>query len=104
MIHSAQRKRRGEETHTLRCKIRQITLGLLCAAASSAQPLALGGITHVAFRIANLRASAAFYQGLGFEEAFRFDDAGSTVVDFLKINDHHFIEQSPRPADSSPWA
>ncbi|MGA3019368.1 MAG: VOC family protein [Bryobacteraceae bacterium] len=69
---------------------------------SSAQPLSLGGIAHVAFRIAGLHASATFYQGLGFEEAFRFDDAGATLVDFLKINDHQFIELYPRTADSQP--
>jgi predicted lactoylglutathione lyase len=48
------------------------------------------GITYVAFRIADLHASATFYQGLGFEQAFRFDDSRRTVVDFLKINDHQF--------------
>jgi rhamnogalacturonyl hydrolase YesR/catechol 2,3-dioxygenase-like lactoylglutathione lyase family enzyme len=80
----------------------QITLGLLCAAVPRAQPLALRGITHVAFRVADLPASAAFYQRLGFEQAFRFDDSGTTVVDFLKINDHQFIELYPRTADSQP--
>jgi catechol 2,3-dioxygenase-like lactoylglutathione lyase family enzyme len=48
------------------------------------------------------RASAAFYQRLGFEQAFRFDDSGTTAVDFLKINDHQFIELYPRTADSQP--
>ena len=81
-------------------KIRQLALGLLCAAVSCAQPLALRGITHVAFRVADLPASAAFYQALGFEQAFRFDDAGITAVDFLKINDRQFIELYPRTADS----
>ena len=72
------------------------------AALSSAQPLALRGITHVALRIADLPASAAFYQRLGFEQAFRFDDSGAPVVDFRKINDHQFIELYPRTADSQP--
>jgi rhamnogalacturonyl hydrolase YesR len=53
-------------------------------------------------RIADLPASAAFYQRLGFEQAFRFDDSGATVVDFRKINDHQFIELYPRTADSQP--
>ncbi|HMC59475.1 MAG TPA: VOC family protein, partial [Candidatus Solibacter sp.] len=66
----------------VRFQIRQITLGLLCAAVSLAQPLALGGIAHVAFRVADLAASETFYQGLGFEHAFRFDDAGTTAVAF----------------------
>jgi len=81
-------------------KIRQITFVLLCSAVSFGQPpLALGGIAHVAFRIADLDASAAFYQGLGFEEAFRFEDAGKISVEFLKINDRQFIELYPRTAD-----
>ena len=80
----------------------RITLGLLCAAVASAQPLALHGIAHVAFRIADLQTSATFYRGLGFEEAFRFDDSGRTAVDFLKINDHQFIELYPRTSDSQP--
>ena len=71
-------------------------------AVSCAQPLALGGIAHIAFRIADLHASATFYQGLGFEQAFRFEDAGATTVDFLKINDRQFIELYPRTADSQP--
>jgi rhamnogalacturonyl hydrolase YesR len=83
-------------------KLPQLALGLLCAALASAQPPAPGGITHVAFRVAGLPASAAFYQALGFEQAFRFDDSGRTVVDFRKINDHQFIELYPRTADSQP--
>jgi catechol 2,3-dioxygenase-like lactoylglutathione lyase family enzyme len=83
-----------------RFKIRLIALGLLCAAVCGPQPLALRGITHVAFRIADLLASVAFYQRLGYEQAFRFDDSGRTVVDFRKINDHQFIGLYPRTADS----
>ena len=88
--------------NTMRLKIRPITLTLLCAAVSCAQPLALGGIAHVAFRIADLPASAAFYQALGFEQAFHLDDSGRTTVAFLKINNHQFIELYPRTADSQP--
>src|SRR5450432_470854 len=86
----------------VRFQIRQITLGLLCAAVSGAQPLALGGIAHVAFRVADLAASETFYQGLGFEQAFRFDDAGTTAVAFRKINDHQFIELYPRTSGGQP--
>jgi len=86
----------------MRLKIRQITLSLLCAAVAGAQSLALSGITHVALRIANLPLSTAFYEGLGFEQAFHLDDAGRTTVAFLKINDHQFIELYPRTTDSQP--
>lgn len=67
---------------------------------SWAQPPALSAIAHVAFRISDLPRSAAFYQGLGFEQAFRFEDSGRTVVDFRKINDRQFIELYPRTSDS----
>ena len=86
----------------MRLKTWPVTLTLLCAAVSCAQPLALGGIAHVAFRIADLPASAAFYQTLGFEQAFHLDDSGRTTVAFLKINDHQFIELYPRTEDSQP--
>jgi len=86
----------------MQSRVRQITLGLLCAASSFAQPLPAPDIAHVALRIANLQASAAFYETLGFEQAFRFEDGGATSVAFLKINDHQFIELYPRASDSQP--
>jgi catechol 2,3-dioxygenase-like lactoylglutathione lyase family enzyme len=89
-------------THNPRIEIRRMALGLMFAAVCCAQPVALRGITHVAFRIADLQASAAFYRSLGFEEAFRFEDGGITAVDFLKINDRQFIELYPRTVDSQP--
>jgi catechol 2,3-dioxygenase-like lactoylglutathione lyase family enzyme len=58
------------------------------------------GIAHVAIRVHDLAASVAFYQKLGFEQAFdlrRNDGAhGSfTYESFIKINDSQFIELYP---------
>jgi catechol 2,3-dioxygenase-like lactoylglutathione lyase family enzyme len=74
----------------------------ILAAAAQAQTPALDGITHVAFRISNLDASRAFYERLGFEQAFTFEDAGRVTVAFMKINDHQFIELYPKTSDSQP--
>lgn len=59
-------------------------------------------ITHVAFRVSNLDASRDFYQKLGFEQAFTFEDAGRVTVAFMKINDHQFIELYPQTDKSQP--
>ncbi len=79
-----------------------VCAAVLCAAIVQAQPVPLNGITHVAFRIGDLEKSRAFYQKLGFEQAFAFTDDGKTVVAFMKINDHQFIELYPRTAANEP--
>ncbi len=56
----------------------------------------LSGIAHVALRVANLDASRAFYEQLGFEEAFAFDQGGSPTEAFIKVNDTQFIELYPQ--------
>jgi len=70
------------------------------AAFSWAQSPALSGIAHVAFRVADVAAARAFYQKLGFEQAFEFTREGKTTEAFIKINDRQFIELYPR--DSQP--
>jgi catechol 2,3-dioxygenase-like lactoylglutathione lyase family enzyme len=65
------------------------------AAAPAQQAPPLAGIAHVALRVKNLAASIAFYQSLGFVQAFdlRHDDV--PYESFIKINDHQFIELYP---------
>ncbi len=60
----------------------------------------LNGIAHVAFRVAELEKSRQFYESLGFERAFEFTDAGKVTEQFIKVNDHQFIELYPRTLES----
>jgi len=51
---------------------RIIGMGIFLATLSWAQSPSLSGIAHVAFRVADIAAARAFYQKLGFEQAFEF--------------------------------
>ncbi len=55
----------------------------------------LMGIAHVALRVRNLAASRAFYQALGFEEAFDLRRDNVPYESFIKIDDTQFIELYP---------
>ena len=61
--------------------------------AQQAPPLA--GIAHLALRVHDLEASRAFYQSLGFEEAFDLRRNDIPYESFIKINDHQFLELYP---------
>jgi len=50
------------------------------------------GIAHVALRVHDLAASVAFYEKLGFEQAFDLRKDNIPYESFLKINDTQFIE------------
>ncbi len=70
-------------------------------AQSSTPPLA--GIAHVSVRVQDLAASRAFYESLGFEQAFDLKRDGVPYESFLKINDHQFLELYPvSPKDPTP--
>ena len=79
---------------------RIVGIGLFLATLSWAQSAALSGIAHVAFRVADVAAARAFYQKLGFEQAFEFTKDGKTTEAFIKLNDRQFIELYP--LDSQP--
>ena len=53
------------------------------------------GLAHVAIRVRNLAASRAFYEKLGFEQAFDLSKDGVPYESFIKINDRQFIELYP---------
>jgi catechol 2,3-dioxygenase-like lactoylglutathione lyase family enzyme len=54
------------------------------------------GIAHIAIRVKDIAASVAFYNKLGFQQAFANTAADGTVTQaFLKINDKQFIELYP---------
>jgi catechol 2,3-dioxygenase-like lactoylglutathione lyase family enzyme len=63
------------------------------ASAQNAPPF--NGIAHVAIRVHDLAASVAFYQKLGFEQAFDLRKDDVPYESFIKINDHQFIELYP---------
>jgi catechol 2,3-dioxygenase-like lactoylglutathione lyase family enzyme len=65
----------------------------IAAPAQQAPPLA--GIAHVAIRVKDLKASIAFYEGLGFAQAFDLRRDNVPYESFIKINDHQFIELYP---------
>ena len=75
---------------------------LLCAGGCFAQPSSQSGIAHVAFRVADLEASRAFYNRLGFEQFYEAKQGDRTTQAFLKVNDHQFIELYPRTEASQP--
>jgi catechol 2,3-dioxygenase-like lactoylglutathione lyase family enzyme len=79
---------------------RIVGIGILLATLSWAQSPALSGIAHVAFRVADVATARAFYQKLGFEQAFEFTKDGKTTEAFIKIGDRQFIELYP--PDSQP--
>jgi catechol 2,3-dioxygenase-like lactoylglutathione lyase family enzyme len=55
----------------------------------------LNGIAHVAIRVHDLAASIAFYEKLGFEQAFDLRKNDIPYESFIKINDSQFIELYP---------
>jgi len=84
--------------------VRNLSVALLCLTAFSpartqsieAFPqIKLAGIAHVALRVHDLAASRAFYESLGFEEAFDLRRDNIPYESFIKINDRQFIELYP---------
>jgi catechol 2,3-dioxygenase-like lactoylglutathione lyase family enzyme len=58
-------------------------------------PPPFNGIAHIAIRVHDLAASTAFYEKLGFEQAFDLRKNDIPYESFIKINDHQFIELYP---------
>ena len=79
----------------------QITLAALvflsgfARAQSDTPPPPFNGIAHVAIRVRDLAASIAFYQKLGFEQAFDLRKNDIPYESFIKINDNQFLELYP---------
>ena len=62
----------------------------------------LAGIAHVAFRVSDVAKSREFYQKLGFEQSFEFNDPRKPPVSYMKVNDSQFIELYQRKDDTQP--
>jgi catechol 2,3-dioxygenase-like lactoylglutathione lyase family enzyme len=78
-----------------RRSIRVSFFGLCCSLLCLAQAPDLNGIAHLAFRVSDVQASRAFYEKLGFEQAFELTKNGKTTEAFIKVNDRQFIELYP---------
>jgi catechol 2,3-dioxygenase-like lactoylglutathione lyase family enzyme len=83
-------------------RLTSVCMGFFCASFCWAQPATQSWIAHVAFRVAGLDASRAFYNKLGFDQFFEMKQGERTTEAFLKINDHQFIELYPRTDPSQP--
>ena len=76
-----------------------LTFSLLTVTLPAQQTPPLAGIAHVALRVKDLAVSRAFYEGLGFEQAFDLSRDGVPYESFIKVNDHQFIELYPVSAN-----
>jgi catechol 2,3-dioxygenase-like lactoylglutathione lyase family enzyme len=63
----------------------------------------MNGIAHIAILVKDLPASLAFYNKLGYQQAFAMTRGDVTTQSFLKLNDRQFIEIYPMsPRDTEP--
>jgi catechol 2,3-dioxygenase-like lactoylglutathione lyase family enzyme len=66
-----------------------------------AQTRQITGMAHIAYRATDLDKEVAFFQKLGFEQAFaNTSPDGKITESFIKIDDHQFIEVYPPGAAS----
>src|ERR1700757_274972 len=72
-----------------------IVLAAFANAQSESHAPPFNGIAHVAIRVHDLAASVAFYEKLGFEQAFDLRKDNVPYESFIKINDNQFIELYP---------
>jgi catechol 2,3-dioxygenase-like lactoylglutathione lyase family enzyme len=89
--------------HTLPAALLTILLAISAHAQSDTPSPPFNGIAHVAIRVHDLAASVAFYQKLGFDQAFDLRKDNVPYESFIKINDNQFIELYPvTPKDPTP--
>jgi catechol 2,3-dioxygenase-like lactoylglutathione lyase family enzyme len=74
-----------------------LLLGSLAVAQSPKSP-PIHGLAHVAIRVNDIAASRAFYEKLGFQQAFDMEKNGVVTQSFIKVNDRQFIELYPKTA------
>ena len=65
------------------------------AATAPTQTPPFNGIAHIAIRVQSIAASLAFYNKLGYQQAFANMRGDVTTQSFVKINDKQFIELYP---------
>ena len=105
MLHLLPRRRYSEDTSMrpschLIC-IFAAALAILPSLDAQSTTPPLAGIAHVSLRVKDLAASRAFYESLGFEQAFDLKRDAIPYESFININDQQFLELSPAtPKDS----
>jgi catechol 2,3-dioxygenase-like lactoylglutathione lyase family enzyme len=77
-----------------------LSLSPLAIAAQKPTSPPIHGLAHIAIRVNDIAASRAFYEKLGYEQAFAFDKNGVVTQSFMKVNDRQFIELYPKLATS----
>jgi catechol 2,3-dioxygenase-like lactoylglutathione lyase family enzyme len=71
------------------------------AQAQPPQSPPIHGLAHIAVRVADIATSRAFYERLGYQQAFAFEKNGTATQSFIKVNDRQFIELYPRTETQS---
>lgn len=83
-----------------------LLFAFFCIASLHAQNNQITGIGHIAYRATDLDKEVAFFQKLGFEQAFANTSADGKITEsFIKVNDHQFIEVYPstKPGEQLGW-
>jgi len=65
------------------------------ATAAPSQTPPMNGIAHIALRVQSIADSLAFYNKLGYQQAFAWTRGDVTTQSFLKLNDTQYIELYP---------
>jgi catechol 2,3-dioxygenase-like lactoylglutathione lyase family enzyme len=98
------RSRHRSARHAMRlvlCALVPILLVPLVYAQPDTKTAPFNGIAHIAFRVHDLANSIAFYEKLGFEQAFDLRKDDVPYESFIKINDTQFIElHAATPTDT----
>jgi len=78
-----------------------LLFAVFCVTQLPAQTSQITGIAHIAYRATDLDKEVAFFQKLGFEQAFaNTGPDGKVTESFIKVNDRQFIEVYPPGAAS----
>jgi catechol 2,3-dioxygenase-like lactoylglutathione lyase family enzyme len=73
-----------------------LSLAIASVATLQGQSAQITGIGHIAYRATDLDKEVAFFQKLGFEQAFaNVSPEGKVTESFIKVNDRQFIEVYP---------
>jgi catechol 2,3-dioxygenase-like lactoylglutathione lyase family enzyme len=62
----------------------------------------MNGIAHIAIRVQSIADSLAFYNKLGYQQAFAWTRGDVTTQSFVKINDTQYIELYPAGPSGPP--